>query len=100
LKAFEKWRKMQNFSVSEIQATHSEALNQAAVEPVLLTAESQLSYVIMSVENYDRLIEKLALLEDLAIGQQAQAALLTSRMVGSEIFTAELQRLAALDGND
>jgi PHD/YefM family antitoxin component YafN of YafNO toxin-antitoxin module len=92
--------KMQSFSVTEIQTSHSEALNRAAVEPVLLTAESQLSYVLMSVENYDRLIEKLARLEDLAIGQQAQAALLTSRMVGSEIFTAELQRLAALDGND
>ncbi|WP_310484837.1 hypothetical protein [Chamaesiphon sp. VAR_48_metabat_403] len=93
---------MQSFSVTEIQATHSEALNRAAVEPVLLTAESQLSYVIMSVENYDLLIEKLARLEDLAIlhrrgyanGQQAQAALSSSRMVGSEVFTAELQRLA------
>ena len=91
---------MQNFSVTEIQDTHSEALNRAAVEPVLLTAESQLSYVIMSVENYDRLIDKLARLEDIAIGQQAQAALLTSRMVGSEVFTVELQQLAALDGND
>ncbi|WP_295613325.1 hypothetical protein [Chamaesiphon sp. GL140_3_metabinner_50] len=49
----------------------------------------------MSVEKYDRLIDRLDRLEDLAIGQQAQAALLTSRMVGSEIFTAELQRLAA-----
>ena len=91
---------MQNFSVTEIQDTHSEALNRAAVEPVLLTAESQVSYVIMSVENYDRLIDKLARLEDIAIGQQAQAALSASRMVGSEVFTAELQQLAALDGND
>jgi PHD/YefM family antitoxin component YafN of YafNO toxin-antitoxin module len=86
---------MQVFSVTEIQDTHSEALNRAAVEPVLLTAASQLSYVIMSVENYEQLIDRLARLEDLAIGQQAQAALSTSRMVGSDIFTAELQRLAA-----
>lgn len=91
---------MQNFSVTEIQDTHSEALHRAAVEPVLLTAASQLNYVIMSVENYDRLIEKLARLEDLAIGQQTLAALSTSHMVGSEVFTAELQRLAALNGND
>jgi hypothetical protein len=34
----------------------------------------------------------------LQIGQQAQTNLATSRMVGTEIFTAELQRLAALDG--
>ncbi len=91
---------MQVFSVAEIQDTHSEALSRAAVEPVLLTAESQLSYVIMSVENYEQLIDRLDRLEDLAIGQQAQSALSTSRMVGSEIFTAELQRLAALDDSD
>ena len=91
---------MQVFSVTEIQDTHGEALHRAAVEPVLLMTESQLSYVIMSVENYEQLIDRLDRLEDLAIGQQAQSALSTSRMVGSEIFTAELQRLAALDGND
>jgi prevent-host-death family protein len=90
---------MQHFSVTEIQNTHSEVLNQAAIEPVLLTAESQPSYVIMSVENYEQLINRLAQLEDLAIGQQAQTALSTSRMVGVETFTAELKRLAALDGD-
>lgn len=88
---------MQRFSVKEIQNTHNEVLNQAAVEPVLLTDESQPSYVIMSVENYEQLINRLALLEDLIIGQQAQAALSNSRMVGTETFTAELKRLAALD---
>lgn len=88
---------MQSFSVKEIQNTHNEVLNQAAVEPVLLTDESQPSYVIMSVENYEQLINRLALLEDLIIGQQAQAALSNSRMVGTETFTAELKRLAALD---
>lgn len=91
---------MQCFSVAEIQNTHSEALNRATVEPVLLMAESRVNYVIMSVENYEQLIDRLARLEDLAIGQQAQTALSTSHMVGSEVFTAELQRLAALDGND
>jgi PHD/YefM family antitoxin component YafN of YafNO toxin-antitoxin module len=92
--------KMQRFPVTEIQNTHSEALHQAAVEPVLLTAESQPSYVIMSIENYEHLIDRLARLEDLAIGQQAQTNLATSKMVGTETFMAEIQRLAALDGND
>jgi PHD/YefM family antitoxin component YafN of YafNO toxin-antitoxin module len=91
---------MQCFSVAEIQNNHSEALDKATVEPVLLMAESRVNYVIMSVENYEQLIDRLARLEDLAIGQQAQVALSTSRMVGSEVFTAELQRLAALDCND
>ncbi len=88
---------MQRFSVKEIQNTHNDVLNQAAVEPVLLTDDSQPSYVIMSVENYQQLINRLALLEDLIIGQQAQTALANSRMVGTETFTAELKRLAALD---
>lgn len=88
---------MQRFSVTEIQNTHSEVLNQAAIEPVLLTEESQPSYVIMSAENYEQLINRLVQLEDLIIGQQAQTALSNSRMVGTETFTAELKRLAALD---
>ncbi|WP_414569146.1 type II toxin-antitoxin system prevent-host-death family antitoxin [Nostoc sp. CCY 9925] len=90
---------MHRFSVTEIQNTHSEVLNQAAIEPVLITEESQPSYVIMSVENYEQLINRLAQLEDLIIGQQAQTALSNSRMVGTETFTAELKRLAALDDN-
>ncbi len=88
---------MQQFSVTEIQNTHSEVLNQAAVEPVLLTEESQPSYVIMSVENYEQLINRLAQLEDLIIGEQAQTALSNSSMVGTETFTTELKRLAAFD---
>ncbi|GAB1537919.1 hypothetical protein NUACC21_05740 [Scytonema sp. NUACC21] len=88
---------MQRFSVREIQNTHSEVLNRAAVEPVLLTDESQPSYVIMSVENYEQLVNRLAQLEDLITGQQAQTALSNSRMVGTENFTAEIKRLAALD---
>jgi PHD/YefM family antitoxin component YafN of YafNO toxin-antitoxin module len=90
---------MQRFSVTEIRNTPSEALHQATIEPVLLTADSQLSYVIMSIDNYEHLIDRLARLEDLAIGQQAQTAQSTSQMVGTETFTAELQRMAALDSN-
>ena len=88
---------MQHFSVGEIQNPHSEVLNQAAVEPVLLTEESQPSYVVMSVESYEQLINRIAQLEDLVIGQQAQAAICNSQMVGTETFTAELERLAVLD---
>lgn len=90
---------MQHFSVTELQNIDSEALSQAAIEPILVTAESQPSYVIMSVENYEQLINRLKLLEDLILGQQAQMALSTSRLVGSETFTAELKRLVALDND-
>lgn len=90
---------MRSFFLKEIQQTNSEVLNQADVEPILLTEESQKSYVIMSVENYEKLMDKLTVLEDLILGQQAQAALSNSKMVGTEKFMTELKRLAALDND-
>ncbi|MDZ8187432.1 MAG: hypothetical protein RMX96_21615 [Nostoc sp. ChiSLP02] len=56
---------MRHFSVDKIKNTRSEVLSQATVEPVLLTTESQSSYVVMSVESYEQLINRLAQLEDL-----------------------------------
>ncbi|OKH47281.1 prevent-host-death protein [Calothrix sp. HK-06] len=90
---------MQHFFVKEIQESNSEVLDKADIEPVLLTKESQKSYVIMSVENYEKLMDRLTLLEDLILGQQAQVALSNSQMVGTEKFMAELKRLAALDND-
>jgi hypothetical protein len=62
------------------------------------------AYTQEMADDDDRLLEGVAIeidrlerLEDLAIGKQAQADLSTSRMVGNEIFTAELQRLANMD---
>jgi hypothetical protein len=47
-----------------------------------------------AIENYEQLIGRLTRLEDLAIGQQAQTNLTTSRMVGTENFTTEIHRLS------
>ncbi|ABA24253.1 Prevent-host-death protein [Trichormus variabilis ATCC 29413] len=88
---------MRQFPLQEIQNLHSDALQQATTEPIILTSESQSSYVIMSVENYEQLMNRITQLEDLILGQQAQMAVAKSNMIGSEIFTAELERLAALD---
>ncbi|MDF5710919.1 MAG: type II toxin-antitoxin system prevent-host-death family antitoxin [Nostoc sp. S4] len=88
---------MRRFTLGDIQNLHSDVLEQAATEPVVLTSESQASYVIMSVDNYEQLMNRIAQLEDLILGQQAQMAVANSKMVGLEIFTAELERLAALD---
>jgi hypothetical protein len=52
-----------------------------------------------AIDNYEHLIDRLTRLEDLSIGQQAQTNLATSRMVGTEIFTAEIQRLTMLDAD-
>jgi prevent-host-death family protein len=88
---------MRQFTLGDIQNLHSDILEQAATEPVVLTSESQASYVIMSVENYEQLMNQIAQLEDLILGQQTQMAVANSKMVGSEIFTDELERLAAFD---
>lgn len=88
---------MRQFPLGELQNPHSDALEQAATEPIILTSESQASYVIMSVENYEQLMNRFAQLEDSILAQQVQIAMANSQMVGSEIFIAELERLAALD---
>ncbi|MEA5574510.1 type II toxin-antitoxin system prevent-host-death family antitoxin [Calothrix sp. UHCC 0171] len=88
---------MRQFPLRDIQNPHSNALQKATTEPIILTSESQSSYVIMSIENYEQLMNRITQLEDLILGQQAQMAVAKSKMVGSEIFTAELERLAALD---
>jgi PHD/YefM family antitoxin component YafN of YafNO toxin-antitoxin module len=88
---------MRQFPLGEIQNSHSDALEQAATEPIVLTSESQASYVIMSVKNYEQLMNRVTQLEDSILVQQAQIAMANSQMLGSEIFTAELERLAVLD---
>ncbi|WP_225895702.1 hypothetical protein [Dendronalium phyllosphericum] len=50
---------MRQFPLGDIQNLHSDALEKAATEPVVLTSESQASYVIMSVDNYEQLIDLL-----------------------------------------
>jgi PHD/YefM family antitoxin component YafN of YafNO toxin-antitoxin module len=88
---------MQSYPLAEIHDRQHEVLELASVEPVLLVEESQPSYVLMSAHNYQKLVERLALLEDYGLGQLAKAAIEHSQMVGTEVFTTELQRLASLD---
>lgn len=89
---------MQSYPLAEMgDARLKEVFEQAIVEPVLLTEESQPSYVILSAQNYQHLIQRLGELEDLLLGQSAEDALGRSQTVGTETFTAELERLAALD---
>ncbi len=88
---------MQNYSITDMQAHPSEVLEQAAFAPILLTESAKPSYVIMSAQGYQQLLDKLEALENAALGQLAEIALQTSQMVGSEPFTTELRRLAALE---
>jgi len=90
---------MQSYPLTEIRDRQNEVLDQATVEPVLLTTESQPSYVLLSAHRYQQLVDRLTLLEDCAFGQLAQTALERSQMVGSETFVAELQQIAHSDSN-
>ncbi|HEY9625255.1 MAG TPA: type II toxin-antitoxin system Phd/YefM family antitoxin [Crinalium sp.] len=87
------------FSIAEMQAHPAQVLEQAAVEPILLTQDTEPSYVILSIQGYQQLLERLEALENAALGQLAETALQTSHMVGSETFTRELYRLASLEPN-
>ncbi len=75
----------------------SAVLHQATTEPIVLLEESQPSYIIVSANQYQQLTERLALLEDCALGQIAKIALEHSCMVGTEAFTTALQSLTQSD---
>jgi prevent-host-death family protein len=85
---------MRSYTLVEARNQQQEVLEQAVVEPVLLTERSQPSHVLMSFDTYKRLMERLTQLEDLALGQAAAAALNQSQMVGTEIFLETLKQLA------
>lgn len=91
---------MQSYPLKEIRDRQTELLEQAAIEPILLIEGSQPKYVVLSAQEYQQLIVRLSNLEEIAFGQLAETALQKSSMVGSEAFTTELHRLAALENHD
>ena len=85
---------MKSYTLTQTRNQHGEVFDQATVEPVLVTKQKRPSHVILSAEVYQKLIDRLEELEDLHFGKTAQTALSQSRMVGSEEFTATLEKLA------
>jgi prevent-host-death family protein len=85
---------MRSYTLTEAQNRHEEIFDKAALEPVLLTKQSQPSHVVMSVDTYKLLIERLTQLEDMALGKAAEAALNNSQIVGTETFVETLKQLA------
>jgi len=77
----------------------SEVFEQAAVQPVVLTEALKPEFVIMSIQNYQQLLDRLADLEDRLLGQLAAEALQHSQMIGSAAFTAGLEKLAEFEQN-
>ncbi len=85
---------MQTYTLTDARNRHGEVFDHALSEPVLLTKQSRPSHVILSATAYQALMERLSVLDDLALGQAAQEAIAHSRLVGTQAFTAELMRLA------
>lgn len=91
---------MQSFTLIDIRDRCDEVLDRAAAEPILLTQESQPSYVLLSIHDYRQLMERLDSLEDRALGKLAELAKNQSQMVGTETFTTDLTRFVALDNSN
>ena len=85
---------MKSYTLTQTRNQHGEVFDKATVEPVLVTKQKRPSHVILSAEVYQKLINRLEELEDLYLGKTAQSALTQSKMVGSEEFTATLEKLA------
>ncbi|MBD0345749.1 MAG: type II toxin-antitoxin system Phd/YefM family antitoxin [Coleofasciculus sp. Co-bin14] len=85
---------MQSYTLTDTHNRLSEVFEKAVTEPVLVIEQSRPSHVIMSADTYQRLLKRLEELEDMLLGQAADAALKNSHMVGVETFTSTLQRLA------
>ncbi|BAS58911.1 type II toxin-antitoxin system prevent-host-death family antitoxin [Leptolyngbya boryana CZ1] len=91
---------MQQYSIEEMRERSQDVLDSATSEPVILVNQSRPSYVVLSVQNYQQLIDRLTELEDRALGKQAETALQNSSLIGTETFVTELQQLANLDDRD
>jgi prevent-host-death family protein len=85
---------MDVYSLTQIRNQHGEVFDKAQVEPVLVTKQKRPSHVILSVQAYQKLIDRLEELEDQRLGEAADKASSHSELVGSEAFTAALEKLS------
>ena len=85
---------MNIYTLTQTRNQHGEVFDKAQVEPVLVTKQKRPSHVILSAQAYQKLINRLEELEDLHLGQTADKARSESELVGSEAFTAALEKLA------
>ncbi len=85
---------MYTYTLSEARNRHGEIFDRAATEPVLLTKQSRPSHVLLSATAYDKLMAKLAELEETAWGHKATEAIDRGEMVGIQAFTDVLTKIA------
>lgn len=83
---------MQKYTLNDALTKYSEVLTQAGNEPVILTQKSQPTHVILSVENFEKLLQRLDELEDLVLAKsrnEIQELVLSKR--DSELFVSVMQ---------
>ncbi len=85
---------MNTYTLTQTRNQHGEVFDKAQVEPVLITKQKRPSHVLLSAQDYQKLIDRLEELEDLYLGQTADKARNKSKLVGSEAFTTALEKLA------
>ena len=85
---------MHTYTLSEARNRHGEIFDRAATEPVLLTKQSRPSHVLLSATAYTKLLDKLTELEEAVWGQKATEVLSKAEMVGTEVFTNALTKIA------
>ena len=85
---------MKSYTLTQTRNQHGEVFARANIEPVLVTKQKRPSHVILSALAYQKLITRIEELEDLNWGRMAENAQKKSPMVGSEKFTATLEKLA------
>jgi prevent-host-death family protein len=78
---------MQNYTLNDALTKYSEVLTQATDEPVILTQESQPTHVILSVDNFEKLLQRLEELEK--SGNEIQELVLSKR--DCELFISAMQ---------
>jgi prevent-host-death family protein len=85
---------MHTYTLSDARNRHGEIFDRATTEPVLLTKQSRPSHVLLSATAYDKLMAKLTELEEAVWGQKATEALAKGELLGTEVFTNALTKIA------
>jgi PHD/YefM family antitoxin component YafN of YafNO toxin-antitoxin module len=84
---------MQRYPLPALDGDFYTLLDQANRSPVILTEETEDRYIVLSVQNYEHLMQSIQTLEDQIWGEAAQRALQDSKTVSSEKFMAALQTI-------
>lgn len=56
---------IQTYTLTDAHNKYAEVFNKAAIEPVLLSKQSRPSHVILSANNYEKLIDRMQDLENI-----------------------------------